>query len=222
MTPLETRQPLIVGIGGGVSASSSTDQALALALNEAARHGARTVLLGSQQLSQLPLYMSAGCMVEGKALVETIRSADGVVIASPGYHGSVSGMVKNAIDYIEETSKDSRPYLTDLPVGLITVAGGHQAAVNTLSALRTIVHALRGWPTPFGAAIKLSAGLFCSGVCTDETTSRQLELVGRQVYDFAMQATLITSVDQIAVDPDRAWTKGTYDEIFEVDLSSWR
>ena len=56
--------------------------------------------------------------------IEAIRSADGVIIASPGYHGSVSGLVKNAIDYIEETARDERVYLDGLPVGLIVTAYG--------------------------------------------------------------------------------------------------
>lgn len=183
-------RPLIVGIGGGASMGSSTDQALALALMEAKRNGARTVILAGQDLSQLPLYLTPGASTspQAMALIEAIRSADGLIIASPGYHGSISGKVKNAIDYIEDTSKDQRPYLTDLPVGLIAVADGYQAAVSTLSALRTIAHALRAWPTPFGAAINSSGGVFRDGVCTDEATLRHLNLVGTQVSQFAMRA----------------------------------
>ena len=46
-----------------------------------------------------------------------------------------------------------RPYLADMPVGLIATAYGWQATGLTIAALRSIVHALRGWPTPFAAAI---------------------------------------------------------------------
>jgi len=118
-------------------------------------------------------------------LVAAIRAADGLIISSPGYHGSISGLVKNAIDYLEETSRDARVYLDGMPVGLIVTAYGWQATGSTLSTLRSIVHALRGWPTPMGAAIKTSSGLFVDGMCTDEPTIGQLTLVGHQVVEFA-------------------------------------
>jgi FMN reductase len=47
------------------------------------------------------------------------------------------------------------------------------------------VHALRGWPTPLGAAINTSARIFNDGQCSDEGASAQLDLIGRQVYEFA-------------------------------------
>src|SRR3546814_8041656 len=80
-------------------------------------------------------------------LVAAVRDADGLILASPGYHGSISGLVKNAIDYLEETARDRRVYLHGLPVGLIATAFGWQATGGTLLAMRSIVHALRGWPT---------------------------------------------------------------------------
>jgi len=85
--------------------------------------------------------------------LEALRSADAVIVGSPGYHGTLSGLVKTALDYVEALSKDERPYFDGLPVGLIATAAGWQAAVSTLQALRTITHALRGWPTPIGLAI---------------------------------------------------------------------
>lgn len=123
--------------------------------------------------------------MEAQELVSAIRSASGVILASPGYHGSISGLVKNAIDYIEETANDTRAYLDGIPVGLIATAYGWQATGSTLAALRSIVHALRGWPTPFGAAINTSGGIFAEGECIDPVVSSQLALLGRQVYDFA-------------------------------------
>lgn len=86
-------------------------------------------------------------------LVEAVRACDALVIASPGYHGGVSGLVKNAIDLLEDLRDDSRPYFDGRPVGLVVSAAGWQAGGVTLAALRGIVHAMRGWPTPLGLAI---------------------------------------------------------------------
>ncbi|MGE0773792.1 MAG: NADPH-dependent FMN reductase [Sphingomonadaceae bacterium] len=182
-----SKTPFIVGIGGAHNVGSSTEQALIVALKSAESAGARTQLFGGDVLQRLPHYLSPGTAEakEGQELVAAIRAADGVIIASPGYHGSISGLVKNAIDYLEETSKDARVYLDGVPVGLIATAYGWQATGTTLATLRSIVHALRGWPTPLGAAINSSGGIFKDGVCTDEGACRQLELVGKQVYEFA-------------------------------------
>ncbi len=181
------RKPLIVGIGGATNVGSSTEQALKLALAAAEALGAETRIFGAETLTVLPHYLTAGSAesAEGKALVEAIRAADGVIIASPGYHGTVSGLVKNAIDYIEETSKDSRVYLDGLPVGLISTAYGWQATGSTLAALRSITHALRGWPTPLGVTINSAGGIFKDGQCTDDGISRQLDMLAGQVFDFA-------------------------------------
>jgi hypothetical protein len=58
-------------------------------------------------------------------------------------------------------------------------------ATNTIVALRSIVHALRGWPTPLGATINSSGGVFNGGKSTDAHALTQLQLVGRQVCEFA-------------------------------------
>jgi FMN reductase len=184
--------PLIVGIGGTATAHSSTEQALAIALQAAASFGARTQVFGTDYLVALPHYLTPGTTggTAGRELVDAIRVADGVIIASPGYHGSISGLVKNAVDYLEETSKDDRMYLDGVPVGLIVTAYGWQATGSTLATLRSIVHALRGWPTPLGAAINTSGGIFADGRCKDPGAARQLELVGVQVAEFARQRTM--------------------------------
>jgi FMN reductase len=182
--------PFIVGLGGTAAPNSSTEQALQCALQSAEKAGARVQLFGSELLSQLPHYLAPGSSGNeaAKTMVEAIRAADGIIFASPGYHGSISGLVKNAIDYLEDTARDERPYLEGVPVGLIATAYGWQATASTLAALRSIVHALRGWPTPFGAAINSSGGIFQGGVCTDTAALAHLELVGRQVYDFTLRS----------------------------------
>ena len=177
--------PLIVGIGGTPKPQSTTEQALQVALSAAARQGARTRMFGGRYLAELPLYLSPGSTGAGADLLEAVRHADGVILASPGYHGTVSGAVKNAIDYLEETAGDARVYLDGLPVGVIVTAFGWQATGGTLATLRSIVHALRGWPTPLGVAINTSTTAFRDGECEDSAASAQLHMVGRQVVEFA-------------------------------------
>lgn len=185
-------RPFVVGLGGTSTPGSSTEKSLKIAMAEAREAGADVQMFGFETLASLPHYLTAGAAEHPSALslLKAIRAADGVVIASPGYHGTISGILKNAIDYIEETAKDERPYLQDIPVGLIATAYGWQATGSTLVTLRTIIHALRGWPTPFGAAVNTSGGIFTSDGCSDSKTVDSLRTVGRQVVEFARMKNL--------------------------------
>ena len=180
--------PLIVGIGGTIGGISSTERALRLALDAVEREGYRTLMFGGTDMARLPLYdpRATTRTDDEQAFVAAVRAASGLVIASPGYHGSISGVVKNALDLLEETARDQRPYLADMPVGLIATAYGWQATGSTIAALRSIVHALRGWPTPFAAAINTQLSKFDEqGGSRDPAVADQLALVGRQVARFA-------------------------------------
>lgn len=177
----------IVAIGGTMRPGSSTERALAVACEAARDEEAEMLVFDGHYIAHLPHYRGPGWSADkGCDLIEAVAAADGILIASPGYHGTISGMVKNAIDYLEELANDERPYLEGRPVGLIVTAFGHQAANSGMTTLRTIAHALRGWPTPFGAAIKVGPDSFHeNGACLDPAIQGQLELVGRQVAQAA-------------------------------------
>lgn len=173
----------VVCIGGTVTNGSTTESALLLAGQAAREAGADVSHFGGAYLSVLPHYRGAGHQAGvGAELVEAVRQADGIIIAAPGYHGTVSGLVKNALDYLEDLARDARPYLDGRAVGLIATAYGDQAAMSTMMTLRAITHALRGWPTPLGATVRTSQGLFdAQGACTDARIATQLATVGGQV-----------------------------------------
>lgn len=174
----------IVGIGSTVNRDSSTELALRLAAGAARDMGADVTVFGSDYLRALPHYRGEGYGAQdGAELVEAVRRADGLIISAPGYHGSMSGLVKNALDYLEDLARDERPYLDGRAVGLIATAYGDQATMSTLFTLRSVVHALRGWPTPMGATVRVYRGLFSpDGECLEDRARLQLELVGKQTY----------------------------------------
>ncbi|MDB5447828.1 MAG: NADPH-dependent reductase family protein, partial [Phenylobacterium sp.] len=182
------KQPLIVGIGGTIRVGSTTETALLCSLRRAEAAGAETRLFGGEFLARLPIFDPRPSEITASQaeLVEAVRAADGVIVASPGYHGSISGVVKNALDTLELTAKDPAPYFQGKPVGTIVTAYGWQATGSTLAALRAIIHAMRGWPTPFGAALNSTVGLFDdAGACCDAKDAWALTTVAEQVMDFA-------------------------------------
>ncbi len=178
-------KPLIVGIGGTPREQSSTELALRQACAAIGDEAEIRIFAGRDLL--LPLYQPGVARHDAgaAALVSALMHCDGLIVASPAYHGTISGLIKNALDYAEELSGEARPYLDGVPIGLIACAAGWQAAGQTLATLRTIAHALRGWPTPYGATIRTVPGLFTDGTCHDPAVAADLARVGEQVLAFA-------------------------------------
>ncbi|MDP3747376.1 MAG: NADPH-dependent FMN reductase [Phenylobacterium sp.] len=175
--------PLVLGIGGALRSASSTEAALRLCLRQAERLGARVTAICGPDLD-LPFYapQRRERCDRAERLVKALKAADAVIIASPGYHGGVSGFVKNALDHIEDLRSDNRPYLDGLPIGCIATGGGWQGCVTTLYALRAVAHSARGWPTPLGVAINTAEVSFDpEGVCSSAAVEAQLDLLAAQV-----------------------------------------
>ena len=182
----QVNSPYIVAVGGTLRPGSTTEKAMQHVLNAADRAGARTRLISGPAL-QLPMYEPDNPERTDAArdLVAQLALADGIILGSPGYHGSISGLVKNALDYAEDLRGDRRPYFSGRAVGCIATGGGWPGALNTLGALRDIVHALRGWPTPLGAAINSSERVFDDdGHCVVPRVSQMLDLIAAEVLSF--------------------------------------
>jgi len=177
--------PRILGIGGTTRAGSTSQRALHDALEHANRLGAATEMLTADEL-EFPTYAPERGAVDLRAahMLELVAKCDGLVISTPGFHGGPSGLIKNAIDYIEELRADERPYLDGRAVGCIVCAAGWQATTTTLVTIRSTVHALRGWPTPLGVTINSACGASSSPDPVDHAASG-LELLATQVVDFA-------------------------------------
>lgn len=182
------RRPVVVGLGGSTRATSLTDELLRVALSEAEGLGARTVAFGGAFLAQLPIYAQDDQPVSAAAaeLARTVSSADGLIVATPGYHGGMSGLVKNGLDHLEALRGDTHPYLEGRAVGAIVTAAGWQACGSTLVSVRSAVHALRGWPTPYGVTVNSAEPVFAEGGALLDHIAAALRLLARQVVDFAI------------------------------------
>ena len=183
----DDKKPYILGIGGSRRSGSNTSRALSQALRAAANLGAETRLFDAEMLN-FPLYSPelGDRSSEAKQYVDELRRADGFIIASPSYHGSVSGLVKNALDYVQDLANDEAVYLSGRAVGLITTGAGLAGAVNALTTMRNIVHALRGWPTPLGVPVAIYPSPFGEdGSLADDKLTISLATMAAEVVDFA-------------------------------------
>ena len=180
-------RPYIVGIGGTTRPGSSSEKALRYALAMAEAQGADVKLFDGASIN-LPMYAPESTVrsEEAQQLIAALRRAHGVILSTPCYHGSISGLVKNALDYTEDMCRDAEPYLDGRAVGLIVCGHGWQSTGVVLSAFRSIVHALRGWPTPMGVAINTLVERFDEeGAGVAEQVAKPMAIMVGQVMEFA-------------------------------------
>jgi FMN reductase len=170
----------IVGIAGSLRPNSSSYQALAIAIARVQALGAETQLLDLRQM-QLPFCRGGNDdyadYPDVNRLREAVKEADGLILATPEYHGSVSGVLKNALDLM------SFDQLSGKVTGLISVLGG-QVNSNALNDLRVIMRWVHGWVIPEQIAIGQSWKAFSEdGKLLDEQLSKRFDLFAESLVE---------------------------------------
>jgi FMN reductase len=178
----------VVGIGGSLSAASSSLAALKIAMQGAEQAGAATQIFDIRALD-LPMYDPSAKNVPAavQQMADAVYEADGLLWSSPLYHGTISGSFKNALDWLQVLSDRTPPFLTDKVVGLLSAAGGTQGlqAVNTMEF---VVRALRGWAVPLVIPIAEAWRVFDNqGFSKDPKLTELLHTLGSEVARAARQ-----------------------------------
>jgi len=173
----------VAGLCGSLRPASYTLMAVRIALRGAQEVGAQT------QLIDLKGYHLLFC--DGKEdesaypedlfkLRREVSQAQGIILGTPEYHGSFSGVLKNALDLMGFDEIEGKM------IGLVGVSGGALGAVNALNSLRTVGRALHAWVVPEQASIPEAWKVFDeSGNLKDTAMEERLKEVGRQVARFA-------------------------------------
>jgi NAD(P)H-dependent FMN reductase len=171
----------VVGISGSLREASLTTLALRIALEGAAETGAETKLL---DLRDFQLEFARGdeaILTPGLAeLKREVKKAQGILLGTPEYHGSFSGVLKNALDLMGFDEFEGKM------IGLIGVSAGRAGAYDALTALRNVGRALHAWVVPEQVAIPEASHAFDeSGHLKDRRLDERLRRVGSRVAEFA-------------------------------------
>ena len=178
--------PTIVELGGSLARASRSRAALQRALEGSEAAGAQTTLLDLRELN-LPMY-DPDDEEPGTAasdLIESCYRADGLIWSSPLYQGTISGALKNALDWLHLLGQRDPPYLHDKVIGLISAAGGTQG-LQGINTMEFAVRALRGWAVPYVVPVASAARVFePSGRIRDGSVDVQLATLGGEVVRVA-------------------------------------
>jgi len=183
LSAIESTGPVVrvAGLCGSLREGSYTRLALQIALRGAEELGAETRLI---DLRTYRLPFCDGGEVSANdddvfRLRREVRLAQGIILGTPIYHGSYSGVLKNALDLMGFREFEGKL------VGLVGVSGGRTGAVNALDSLRAIGRVLHAWVIPEQVSIPEARKVFdAEGNLKDTELENRLLEVGRQVVRF--------------------------------------
>lgn len=161
----------IVGIAGSLRQESYSQLALQVAAQKLMALGAQVEVLDLRQMhlpfcdggKEYPEYPDV------QRLQTAFSQADAIVLVSPEYHGSISGVLKNALDLM------SFDQLSGKVAGFISILGG-QSNSNALNEMRIVLRWVHAWSIPEQVAIGQAWQAFnAEGKLVDEKLSQRLD-----------------------------------------------
>lgn len=169
----------IVGIAGSLRPDSYSQQALQVVADRVRALGAEVEVLDLRQLhlpfcdgsDEYPDYPDV------EKLRQAVLKADGIILVTPEYHGSLSGVLKNALDLM------GFEHFSDKVTGLISVLGG-QSNSNSLNDMRTIMRWVHAWTIPEQVAIGQAWKAFdAEGNLQDESLSKRMDAFAQSLVE---------------------------------------
>src|SRR6185436_5043264 len=131
--------PRILAFAGSTRSDSWNKKLIKVAVEGARAGGAEVTLIDLRDFP-LPLFdqdlEAAGFPETAKKLKQLFLQHQGLLISSPEYNSSISGVLKNAIDWVSrpEPGEASLACFTDKVAGLVS------ASIGALGGLRGLVH----------------------------------------------------------------------------------
>ena len=161
----------VLGVGSSLRKGASSTIALSIALDFAKKQGAETRLLDLKQTA-LPLYdpTENKSNLEIQKVKDDVNWSDALILSTPDYHGSMSGAMKNFLDYFwAEFAGKTFGY----------VCASHEKGLTAMDQMRTAVRQCYGWSIPYGVSVSDSED-FVNGKITPKLESR-LDMLARDL-----------------------------------------
>ena len=178
-------------------AGSTRTQSFNKKLVRVAADGARTAGAAVTEIDlrdyPLPLYdgdleAESGLPGQAKALRRVFLAHDGLLIAAPEYNGSISAVLKNAIDWLSRPHQ-GEPALACFEgkvAGLMAASPGRLGGLRGLAHVRQILGGIRVLVIPEQQAVANAAQAFGeTGALADEKQAAAVAAIGARVAEVA-------------------------------------
>ncbi|HYP42895.1 MAG TPA: NAD(P)H-dependent oxidoreductase [Candidatus Nitrosocosmicus sp.] len=138
----------VLGVGSSMNKESFSTETLRIVLERVNRNDADTKLLNLNN-TPLPMYNHKDSQdtIHVNQAVDMVNWADAIILATPDYHGSMSGSLKNFLDYFwSEFAGKTFGY----------ICASHEKGLTVMDQMRTVVRQCYGWSLPYGISINSS------------------------------------------------------------------
>lgn len=161
----------VLGVAGSMRADSYSTKALHIALELAKKYSAEVHLLdlGKTVLSLRDPSVPVSERVE--AVARTVVEADAFILASPDYHGSMSGTLKNFLDHFYKEFGGKL---------FACIVASHEKGLTAMDQMRTVMRQCYAWSMPYGVSVNGEQD-FVSGQLVSEEVSMRLETTARDL-----------------------------------------
>ncbi len=162
----------VLGVGSSMRQRSYSTSVLKLILSIAKGNMAETKLLDLRQTNLPMLYSARDDTDEIIQTTELVKRADAFILATPDYHGSMSGSLKNFLDYFwSEFAGKTFGY----------IVASHEKGLTVMDQMRTAVRQCYGWSLPYGISINPEEDFDDKRELTNKKLSSRLDMMARDL-----------------------------------------
>ena len=162
----------VLGVASSMRETSYSTRILKKVLDRIEKNGAETRLLELRK-TQLPMYHPEQKeSSEIDKVTAHVKWADAFILASPDYHGSMSGVMKNFLDF----------FWSDFAGKMFGyICASHEKGLTAMDQMRTAVRQCYGWSMPYGISVNSDQDFDSQGNITNQMVASRIELMGRDL-----------------------------------------
>lgn len=166
----------ILGVSSSMREGSFGTRTVKIVLDTAQKYEAKTRLLDLRKIG-MPLYnpdsdSSMQSDMELQKVTNDVNWADAFVLVSPDYHGSISGAMKNFLDYYwEEFAGKTFGY----------ICTSHEKGLTVMDQMRTAVRQCYGWSLPYGISVNGREDFNEVGEVVNSLLDKRLRMLARDL-----------------------------------------
>jgi len=174
----------VLGVAGSMRQESYSTRALNMVLEEAKKYNAESYMLELRKIN-LPLYDPSEITPDEfssnnnnlvlERITTSLRWADVFVLASPDYHGSMSGGMKNFLDYFWEV-------FAGKTFGYIVAS--HEKGLTVADQMRTAVRQCYGWSMPYNISINGERDFDSKGNLVNSALAKRIKMLARDLVTY--------------------------------------
>jgi NAD(P)H-dependent FMN reductase len=174
----------VLGVAGSMRQDSYSTLGLRMVLEEAKKYYSESYLLELRDIN-LPLYDPSGPSSNNPSfnnsnnvlekITTALKWADALVLASPDYHGSMSGTLKNFLDYFwEDFAGKTFGY----------IIASHEKGLTVADQMRTAVRQCYGWSMPYNISINGEKDFDSKGNLVNSALVKRIKMLARDLVTY--------------------------------------